>query len=113
MPSDNAQRWGRCHDGWRAVVRGVRLLPLSVRQSIRKWPVFGVVQRAPFRYAIQDCPIETYRITAGPANGLRLALRLPQNKSFWLSTFEIPVANQIFVATRQGDICWNIGVHIG
>jgi FkbM family methyltransferase len=57
--------------------------------------------------------IEPYEITAGPAAGLRLALKLPQERVYWLGTYELPVAEKLAAEIRAGDVCWDVGAYIG
>lgn len=95
------------------LVLAANALPLSVRRSIHDWPLVGSWQRKLFRAVVRDTPVAAYTITAGPARGLRLALKLPENKAFWLGTFELPAAQLVSQTVRAGEVCWDVGAHLG
>lgn len=95
------------------LVRGANVLPMSVRRSISRWPIIGPLQRRMLASVSGGGEIEPCPVTAGPARGLTLALRLPDERGFWLGTFELPTAEAIASEVRPGDTCWDVGAYLG
>ena len=58
-------------------------------------------------------PNRTVRNHRGAGGRLALALKLPQERIYWLGTYELPVAQKLAAEIHAGDVCWDVGAYIG
>ncbi len=96
----------------RILISSVNLLPWGVRDNIRKIPLVAGLQRWVVRNAMSGETFE-HRINAGPAEGLKMLLRLPEDKAYWTGTCEMDVTTCLKQEMPQGAVCYDIGSHRG
>lgn len=96
---------------------GVLLVGSTLPVGLRRW-----LQSAPLTRSLRARFLErlsrtsarrAHRVLSGPAAGLKMALSLPDEKGFWLGTFETAAAETLAAHCRPGDVCWDIGTYIG
>lgn len=92
--------------------KSVDIIPWWLRDRIRKIPFLAWLQKVVFMYFISDQDF-IYRISAGPAKGLVLPIKLPDDKLIWTGTWEKDIAEVIAQNVRQGTVCFDIGSHRG
>ena len=54
-----------------------------------------------------------HTIDYGPAKGLRMPVRLPDDKGFWKGTYEEGFCSLLAAAVKHGDVCHDIGAFRG
>lgn len=96
----------------RVLISSVNLLPWGVRDNIRKIPLVAGLQRWLVRNAMSGETFE-HTINAGPASGLRMRLRLPEDKLLWTGTWEQQITSCLANEVTPGAICYDIGSHRG
>jgi len=97
----------------RRLLASINCLPLWLRTVLHTLPIVAPLQRAVFKSLTTNTPIQPYFITAGPAKGLTLFLRLPDEKPYWKGTHELVVTQWLEGRCSQGDVCWDVGAHVG
>lgn len=90
----------------------IYFVPKNIRNKIRHIPVLAWMQRLFFRLF---SPKEefTHKIDAGPAQGLTILIKLPQDKEMWKGTYELDFCKKIVGEVRKSDICYDIGAFHG
>lgn len=96
----------------RVLISSVNLLPWGIRDTIRKIPLVAGLQRWIVRNAMSGETFE-HRINAGPASGLKMLLRLPEDKAYWTGTCELDVTTCLTKEMPKGAVCYDIGSHRG
>lgn len=89
----------------------INLIPYRYRDSIRRIPLVGALQRWIFKTAFRG--EVDFRIKDGPAEGLVFPLRLPEDKLFWTGLWEKDFAERLAAATTQGAVCLDVGAYRG
>jgi FkbM family methyltransferase len=92
--------------------RSIRLVPGPLRGIIRKLPGVAAAQRAAVAALGQNEEFD-HLVDYGPAKGLRLPIRLPQDKAFWKGTYEEGFCARLAAAVSAGDVCCDIGAFRG
>src|SRR4051812_24419223 len=85
---------------------------MRTRSWIKHIPGVASLQRLVVRTLLAGEPF-LHTINAGPAKGLRLQVRLPEDKALWSGTFEPAFAASLAAAVRAGDVCYDIGGYRG
>lgn len=96
----------------RLIARSVDALPWGVRNSIKSLPLVAPLQRWLVNSAMKDAEF-VHRITAGPAKGLSMRIRLPEDKLYWTGTWEQDVTTALAAEVAPGMVCYDIGSHRG
>jgi FkbM family methyltransferase len=99
---------------WRHKLLGgsIRMVPGPLRGFVRRIPGVAAAQRATIG-ALGRNQEFTHAIDYGPAKGLRMPIRLPQDKAFWKGTYEEGFCARLRAAVRPGDVCYDIGAFRG
>ena len=90
----------------------IRLVPGRLRGMIRSIPGVAAAQRAVINAVGRNEEFE-HEIDYGPAKGLRMPMRLPDDKGFWKGTYEEGFCARLGAAVRPGDVCCDIGAFRG
>jgi len=88
------------------------IIPVATRNVIRHIPGVAWAQRAFIRMLAPKQEF-THRIDAGPARGLNLLIRLPEDKAMWKGTYEAEFCKRLKAAVQPGDVCYDIGAFRG
>lgn len=83
-----------------------------LRHSIKYIPGVAATQRWLLRQVLSNKRF-VHTINAGPANGLRFEVTLPEDKAIWAGIFEPSFSQVLYEATGAGDICYDIGGYRG
>jgi FkbM family methyltransferase len=97
---------------WRLLSRSVDLIPWVLRDKIRNVPGLAALQRIILRWTL-DGKEFSHLINAGPAAGLRMRIRMPDDKLYWTGTWENDVTLRMVELVRSGSVCYDIGGHRG
>jgi FkbM family methyltransferase len=92
--------------------RSIRLVPGPLRGVIRSIPGVAAAQRATIE-ALGNGQEFEHVVDYGPAKGLKLPLRLPEDKGFWKGTYEEEFCARLAAAVRPGDVCFDVGAFRG
>jgi FkbM family methyltransferase len=92
--------------------RSIHLVPGPLRGVIRSIPGVAAAQRAAIGVLGSSQEFE-HVIDYGPAKGLKLPLRLPEDKGFWKGTYEEEFCARLAAAVQHGDVCCDIGAFRG
>ena len=92
--------------------RSIRLVPGPLRGVIRSIPGVAAAQRAAIE-ALGNGQEFEHVVDYGPAKGLKLLLRLPEDKGFWKGTYEEEFCARLAAAVRPGDVCFDVGAFRG
>jgi len=90
----------------------IRMVPGPLRGVIRSIPGVAAAQRAAIDVVGRNEEFE-HTIDHGPARGLAMPIRLPQDKAFWKGTYEEGFCSRLQEATKPGDVCFDIGAFRG
>jgi len=90
----------------------IGFVPGSMRGAIRRIPGVAAAQRFAVQSLGRNEEFE-HKIDYGPAKGLYLPIRLPQDKSFWKGTYEEHFCRRLAGAVKAGDVCCDIGAFRG
>lgn len=90
----------------------IRLVPGPLRGIIRRIPGVAAAQRAAISAVGRNEEFE-HTIDYGPAKGLRMPIRLPDDKGFWKGTYEEGFCARLADAVKPGDVCYDIGAFRG
>jgi FkbM family methyltransferase len=96
----------------RLLSRAISLVPGSLRGVVRRVPGVAAAQRAAVAALGQNEEFD-HLVDYGPAKGLRLPIRLPQDKAFWKGTYEEGFCARLAAAVSAGDVCCDIGAFRG
>jgi FkbM family methyltransferase len=88
------------------------MVPGPVRGLIRRMPGVAAAQRAAINVLGRNEEFE-HTIDYGPAKGLKLPIRLPEDKGFWKGTYEEDFCRRLASAVQPGDVCFDIGAFRG
>jgi FkbM family methyltransferase len=92
--------------------KSVQVVPWRYRQRIKDWPVVGPAQRwLVDRFLAEKTFLHT--INAGPAKGLRMSIRLPEDKGLWTGAYEPEFSAALADAVKTGDVCYDVGGYRG
>lgn len=84
------------------------LVPLALRRHIKGIAGVSTLQRA-LVSSVLDGKVFTHRVSAGPAQGIRFHLQMPEDKGIWTGTYEFDFATRLAAAIRPGDVTYDIG----
>jgi FkbM family methyltransferase len=90
----------------------IRMVPGPLRGIIRSIPGVAAAQRAAISAVGRNEEFD-HEIDYGPAKGLRMPMRLPDDKGFWKGTYEEGFCARLGAAVRPGDVCCDIGAFRG
>lgn len=94
------------------LAKSVDILPWDLRKRVRTIPIVAHAQRWLVSRFMSGQTF-VHRISAGPAKGILLRLRLPEDKLYWTGTWEHDVTTALASLVRPGMICFDIGSHRG
>lgn len=86
----------------------VSLVPWALRNRIKRVPVLSALQRVIVSSTL-DGKEFTYRVNAGPAEGISFHVRLPEDKGIWTGTYEFDFARCLSGAIKPGAVAYDIG----
>lgn len=90
----------------------IRMVPGPLRGVIRSIPGVAAAQRTAIEMVGRNEEFE-HTIDYGPAKGLRMPIRLPEDKGFWKGTYEEGFCARLAAAVKLGDVCHDIGAFRG
>ena len=90
----------------------IRMVPGSLRGIIRSIPGVAAAQRAAISAVGRNEEFE-HTIDYGPAKGLRMPVRMPDDKGFWKGTYEEGFCSRLAAAVKPGAVCHDIGAFRG
>jgi len=90
----------------------IRMVPGPLRGIIRSIPGVAAAQRSAIEMVGRNEEFE-HTIDYGPAKGLRMPVRLPDDKGFWKGTYEEGFCARLAAAVKPGDVCHDIGAFRG
>lgn len=90
----------------------IRMVPGPLRGIIRSIPGVAAAQRTAINVVGRNEEFE-HTIDYGPAKGLRIPIRLPEDKGFWKGTYEEGFCARLASAVKHGDVCHDIGAFRG
>jgi FkbM family methyltransferase len=96
----------------RLLSASIRLVPGPLRGFIRNIPGVAAAQRAAVDLLGRSEEFE-HMIDYGPAKGLRMPIRLPDDKGFWKGSYEEGFCSRLAEAVKPGDVCHDIGAFRG
>jgi FkbM family methyltransferase len=92
--------------------QSVNLIPWKMRDQIRRVPGLAALQRWVVRQFISGESF-VHEINAGPGKGLKVMIRLPEDKGLWTGTYETFFVGAIATAVKVGSTCLDIGSYHG
>jgi FkbM family methyltransferase len=92
--------------------KSVQVVPWRYRQRIKDWPVVGPAQRWLVDRFLGEKPF-LHTINAGPAKGLRMLIKLPEDKALWTGAYEPIFSAALANAITNGDVCYDVGGYRG
>lgn len=90
----------------------IYFVPTSLRKKIKDVPILAVIQRALIKYLAPKDQF-VHLVDFGPAKGLKLLIRLPNDKNMWKGTYENEFCKRLHENVVQGDVCYDIGAFRG
>jgi hypothetical protein len=90
----------------------IYFVPTRLRTKIKDIRILAAVQRALLKYLAPKNQF-VHRIDSGPAKGLKLLIRLPNDKNMWKGTYENEFCKRLHENVVQGDVCYDIGAFRG
>lgn len=90
----------------------IRMVPGPLRGIIRSIPGVAAAQRTAIEMVGRNEEFE-HTIDYGPAKGLRMPIRLPDDKGFWKGTYEEGFCARLAASVKPGDVCHDIGAFRG
>lgn len=92
--------------------QSVNLIPWKFRDQIRRVPGLAAFQRWVVSRFISGERF-VHEINAGPGKGLKVLVKLPDDKGLWTGTYETNFVGAIAGAVKPGSICLDIGSYHG
>lgn len=92
--------------------QSVNLIPWQFRDQIRRVPGLGAFQRWLVGRFISGESF-VHDINAGPGKGLKVRVKLPDDKGLWTGTYETNFVSAIAGAVKEGSLCLDIGSYHG
>lgn len=92
--------------------RSIQLVPWQYRRHIKDLSLVGPAQRWVVSRFLVNQPF-LHTVDAGPAEGLRIWIRLPEDKPIWTGTYEADFAMSLADAVREDAVCLDIGGYRG
>lgn len=89
-----------------------RVLPLSVKQAVYRFPPLARLVRGSMNAAAED-GLSQMTISGGPLRGYKILLNMKAEKSRWLGTYEPELAAMIAELVQPGDVVYDVGANIG
>lgn len=90
----------------------IRLIPPVIRNKIQYIPVIKNIQRFLLkRFFPKD--VFCHQVDWGPAKGLKILIRLPEDKEMWKGTYELGFCTRLSKAIKKGDVAFDIGAYRG
>ncbi|MGH6923672.1 MAG: FkbM family methyltransferase [Propylenella sp.] len=83
-------------------------VPFAWRSRIRRIPGVAEAQRA-IVAAAMDGREFVHEVDAGPARGMRLLVKMPEDKGIWTGTYEAEFAAAVAAAVEPGMVACDIG----
>ncbi len=87
-------------------------LPWSWRRRIRGLPGVSAMQRILVAAALDGREF-VHEVDAGPAQGIKFVVRMPEDKGIWTGTYEAEFAAAVAAAVRPGFVAYDIGAWHG
>ena len=96
----------------RVFQKSVNAVPWQWRSRIKGLPIVAPFQRwVVGRFLTGRGFLHT--INAGPAKGLRMLIKLPDDKALWTGAYEPAFSAALADAVRTGDVCYDVGSYRG
>src|ERR1035438_8233496 len=92
--------------------QSVNLVPWRLRNQIRRVPGLAVFQRWVVHRFISGESF-VHEINAGPGKGLKVLVKLPDDKGLWTGTYETSFVGAIADAVKPDRTCLDIGSYHG
>lgn len=92
--------------------KSVQIVPWKYRQRVKDWPLVGPTQRWLVERFLSRKPF-LHTINAGPAKGLQMLIRLPDDKGLWTGAYEPAFSAALADAVTPGDVCLDVGGYRG
>jgi FkbM family methyltransferase len=89
-----------------------RVLPMSVKQAMYRWPPLAKAARGILNRASPK-GIHGATIAGGQLAGLKFLLNMQTEKDLWLGTFEPELQRAVEAFVRPGMIAYDVGANIG
>ena len=89
-----------------------RILPLSARQALYRFPALARFLRGSINAAVDD-GLSVVEVAAGDLKGYRVLLNLKAEKSRWLGTYEPELQAALRHFLRPGMTVYDVGANIG
>ena len=90
----------------------IYFVPNCLRTKIKDVPILAALQRALIKFLAPKNQF-VHQVDAGPAKGLKLLIRLPNDKNMWKGTYENEFCKRLHENVVQGDVCYDIGAFRG
>src|SRR5438105_5050128 len=92
--------------------QSVNWVPWQFRNQIRHVPGLAALQRwLVARFIGGESFI--HQINAGPGKGLKVLIKLPDDKGLWTGTYETRFVQAIAKSVKAGSVCLDIGSYHG
>lgn len=92
--------------------KALDLIPFSLRDKIKTIPVVKELQQGLIKRFLSGKEFIT-TINGGPAKGLKFPVKMPQDKTMWIGTWELEFAEDLASRVIKGKICYDIGGYKG
>ena len=94
------------------IQKSINIIPWGIRDYIKNIPGLSAFQRWLIKKYIGT---ETFvhKINAGPACGLKIKIKLPEDKSIWTGKYENIFIDAIAKKIKPGMICFDTGSYHG
>lgn len=90
----------------------VKLIPRRLLLSIYKFPLVAATFRRVLNLLVPK-QRRVVTIASGAAKGLKMELRLREEKSYWLGTYELDIQCLLPEMIQSGNIVYDVGAHLG
>lgn len=94
------------------IQKSINIIPWGIRDYIKHIPGLSAFQRWLIKKFIST-EIFVHKINAGPACGLKMKIKLPEDKSIWTGKYENFFIDAIAKKVKRGAICFDIGGYHG
>lgn len=90
----------------------IRLIPPGIRNKIQYIPVIKNIQQILLKEIFPKDAF-CHEVDWGPAKGLKIMIRLPEDKEMWKGTYELGFCTRLSEAIQKGDVAFDIGAYRG
>ena len=86
----------------------IRFIPWRARTAVKRIPLVASFQRKLLAHALEGNEF-VHTIDAGPAQGLKYPVLLPEDKGVWTGTYEIDFVDALARSVEKGATCFDVG----